>query len=91
MPHYSKRTTQSGMHTRRRKKQRKQKAACDRLGWQMLPFVADVCGGLGNVAQALVASLLKGILARQDVGQRRGLEASVWQSLLVSPLGKIGK
>ena len=44
-------------------KQRKYKAACDRLGWQMLLFVADVYGGLGTVAQALVESILKGILA----------------------------
>jgi hypothetical protein len=64
---------------------------CARLGWQFIPFVMDVFGGLGEAATELVSTLLKGILARQEAWQRRTVEATVWQSISLSLMKEVAR
>ena len=57
---------------------------CRRLGWTMVPFVADCFGALGQEAQAFVSSCLKLLLAQKELWARRGTEADAWQALSLS-------
>lgn len=64
---------------------------CRRKGWQFVPFVMDVFGGLGREAQETVQTLLPGLLGQKEGWQRRSLEASVWQDISFSLMKAIGK
>jgi len=72
-------------------KVRKYHAQCSRLGWSLVPFVADCYGGLGTEARTLVSTCLKQIAAQQEVGFRRGAEAEVWQGLLLPLAKEVGR
>jgi hypothetical protein len=65
-------------------KDRKYSATCALLCWSFIPFVADCYGGLGERATAFVTKFIRLDQAQEDISQRRGVEASIWQTLSIT-------
>ena len=72
-------------------KRAKYGAQCGRLGWRFIPFVVDTFGGISQEGLDCVGRLLKGVVGQKEGWQRRGVEAEVWQALLMGVMREVGR
>ena len=64
---------------------------CTTLGWDFIPFLCDVYGGLGKCAHHFIARLAKVQFDNASHQDRRLAEASVWQQLSFSIMKEVGR
>ena len=78
-------------HDQELEKTNKYLERCEQVGWQFVPFMMDLWGGLGPAASKFMKHYLALALGAEEETERRSIEASVWQRLSVSVMRQIGK
>ena len=64
---------------------------CREVGWDFVPFLVDLWGGLGPGARRFVAQYVALLTSPLPEEERRGAEAQVWQRIMVAVQRHIGK
>ena len=81
----------NGEESRSTKKTTKYLERCQEVGWDFVPFLMDLWGGLGPAATKFMAHYVTIAIGAEPEEGRRGTEAAIWQCLMAAVMRQVGK